>query len=54
MGTKNDFVKYTISAMLYEYSDEFSLSKTLEQVFSNPSKHLTLKDDAVKKKKVKP
>lgn len=54
MGSKDDFMKYTISAMLYEYRDEFSLSKTLEQVFSNPSKHLTLKDDAVKKKKVKP
>lgn len=54
MGSKDDFMKYTISAMLYEYRDEFSLSKTLEQVFSNPKEHLTLKDDAVKKKKVKP
>lgn len=54
MRSKDDFMKKTISAMLYEYSDEFSLSKTVEQIFSNPSKHLKLKDDAVKKNKIKP
>ena len=52
--SKDDFMKYTISAMLYEYSDEFSLSKTVEQVFSNPSEYLKFDDDASKKNKVKP
>ena len=45
MRSKDDFMKYTISAMLYEYSDEFSLSKTVEQVFSNPSEYLKLDDN---------
>ena len=54
VGSEDDFVKHTISAMFFEYSDQFSLSKTVEQVLSNPSEHLELKDDAVKKKKVKP
>lgn len=42
VGSEDDFVKHTISAMLFEYSDEFSLSKTVEQVLSNPSEHLKL------------
>lgn len=54
IGTKDDFVKHTISAMLYEYSDEFSLSKTIQQVSSNPSEYLKFDDDASKKNKVKP
>ena len=54
VGSKDDFVKHTISAMLFEYSDEFSLAKTVEQILSNPSEHLKLNDDASKKNKVKP
>ena len=54
VGSEYDFVKHTISAMLFEYNDEFSLSKTVEQVLSNPSEHLKLNDDASKKNKVKP
>lgn len=54
VGSEDDFVKHTISAMLFEYSNEFSLSKTVEQVFSNPNEHLELKDGSGKKKKVKP
>lgn len=42
VDSKDDFVKHTISAMLFEYSNEFSLSKTVEQVLSNPSEHLKL------------
>lgn len=42
VGSEDDFVKHTISAMLFEYSDEFSLTKTVEQVLSNPSEHLKL------------
>lgn len=42
VGSEDDFVKHTISAMLFEYSNEFSLSKTVEQVLSNPSEHLKL------------
>lgn len=52
--SEDDFVKHTISAILFEYSDEFSLSKTVEQVLSNPSEHLILKYDAGKNNKVKP
>lgn len=54
VDSKDDFVKHTISAMLFEYSDEFSLSKTVEQVLSNPSEHLTLQDNVSKQNKVKP
>ena len=54
VGSEDDFVKHTISAMLFEYSNEFSLSKTVEQVLSNPSEHLTLQDDVSKQNKVKP
>ena len=54
VDSKDDFVKHTISAMLFEYSNEFSLSKTVEQVLSNPSEHLTLQDDVNQKNKVKP
>lgn len=54
VDSKDDFVKHTISAMLFEYSNEFSLSKTVEQVLSNPSEHLTLQDDVNQKHKVKP
>jgi hypothetical protein len=54
VGSEDDFVKHTISAMLFEYSDEFSLTKTVEQVLSNPSEHLTLQDDVSKQNKVKP
>lgn len=54
VDSEDDFVKHTISAMLFEYSDEFSLSKTVEQVLSNPSEHLTLKDDVSVQNKVKP
>ena len=42
VGSEDDFIKHTISAMLFEYSNEFSLSKTVEQVLSNPSEHLKL------------
>jgi len=42
VDSEDDFVKHTISAMLFEYSDEFSLSKTVEQVLSNPSEHLKM------------
>lgn len=42
VDSEDDFVKHTISAMLFEYSNEFSLSKTVDQVLSNPSKHLKL------------
>lgn len=42
VDSEDDFVKNTISAMLFEYSDEFSLSKTVEQVLSNPSEHLKM------------
>lgn len=52
--SEDDFVKQTIVSMLFEYSDEFSLTKTVEQVLSNPSEHLTLKDDVIKQNKVKP
>ena len=45
VGSKDDFVKHTISAMLFEYSDEFSLAKTVEQILSNPSEHLKLDDN---------
>jgi hypothetical protein len=54
VGSEDDFIKHTISAMLFEYSNEFSLSKTVEQVLSNPSEHLTLQDDVNQKNKVKP
>ena len=42
VDSEDDFVKHTISAMLFEYSDEFSLSKTVEQVLSNPSEYLKM------------
>ena len=42
VDSEDDFVKHTISAMLFEYRNEFSLSKTVDQVLSNPSKHLKL------------
>lgn len=42
VDSEDDFVKHTISAMLFKYSDEFSLSKTVEQVLSNPSEHLKM------------
>lgn len=45
VGSKDDFVKHTISAILFEYSDEFSLAKTVEQILSNPSEHLKLDDN---------
>lgn len=54
VGSEDNFIKHTISAMLFEYSNEFSLSKTVEQVLSNPSEHLTLQDDVNQKNKVKP
>lgn len=50
VGSEDDFVKHTISAMLFEYSNEFSLSKTVEQVLSNPSEHLKLDDPKSKMK----
>lgn len=50
VGSEDDFVKHTLSAMLFEYSDEFSLSKTVEQVLSNPSEHLKLDDPKIKMK----
>ena len=42
VDSEDDFVKHTISAMLFEYSDEFSLTKTVEQTVSNPNEHLKL------------
>lgn len=50
VGSEDDFVKHTISAMLFEYSNEFSLSKTVEQVLSNPSEHLKLDEPKSKMK----
>ena len=48
--SKNDFVKHTISAMFFEYSDNFSLLNTVQQVLSNPSKYLKLEDNSCKTK----
>lgn len=48
VDSEDDFVKHTISAMLFEYSDEFSLSKTVEQVLSNPSEHLKMDEQKSK------
>ena len=44
------FVKHTISAMFFEYSDNFSLLNTVQQVLSNPSKYLKLEDNSCKTK----
>lgn len=50
VGSEDDFVKHTISAMLFEYSNDFSLSKTVQQVLSNPSEHLKLDEPKSKMK----